>query len=66
MSRRDIGSKANKWVYNSPCCGDTMAIAQAGSPVTLRASGSHLQRLAGFVQESRDVNRVEGQVHLDF
>jgi len=40
--KTDIGSKANKWLYNTPCCGATDSIPQAGSDtVTLRASGSH-------------------------
>ncbi|MDH7796848.1 hypothetical protein QBC99_002911 [Beijerinckia sp. GAS462] len=46
--KTDIGSKENKWLYNSPCCGPTMSVPQAGSEITLRAAASH--RLMNVVQ----------------
>ncbi|MGN6463824.1 MAG: hypothetical protein ACTHLY_21820 [Pseudolabrys sp.] len=53
-----IGSKDNAWLYNSPCCGETMSIPQAGSEVTLRAATSH--RLMNVVQRGSHLYGVLG------
>lgn len=53
-----IGSKENKWLYNSPCCGPTMSVPQAGSEVTLRAATSH--RLMNVVQHGSHLYGVLG------
>jgi hypothetical protein len=57
--KTDIGSKANKWLYNSPCCGADGSIPQAGSEkVRLRASGSH--RMMNVVQAGSHLHGVLG------
>lgn len=56
--KTEIGSKENKWLYNSPCCGQTMSIPQAGSAVTLRAATSH--RLMNVVQHGAHLYGVLG------
>ncbi len=56
--KTDIGSKENKWLYNSPCCGPTMSIPQAGSESTLRAATSH--RLMNVVQHGSRLYGVLG------
>lgn len=56
--KTDIGSKENKWLYNSPCCGPTMSIPQAGSEGTLRAATSH--RLMNVVQHGSKLHGVLG------
>jgi hypothetical protein len=56
--KTDVGSTANKWVYNTPCCGTTASIPQAGSDVTLRAAGSH--RLMNVVQFGSHLHGVLG------
>ena len=56
--KTDIGSKENKWLYNSPCCGESMSIPQAGSEVTLRAATSH--RLMNVVQHGAHLYGVLG------
>ena len=57
--KTDIGSRANKWIYNTPCCGTTASIPQAGSStVTLRAAGSH--RVMNVVQVGSHLHGVLG------
>ncbi|MBO4223337.1 hypothetical protein [Bradyrhizobium neotropicale] len=56
--KTDIGSKENKWLYNTPCCGQTMSIPQAGTGVTLRAATSH--RLMNVVQHGSHLYGVLG------
>jgi hypothetical protein len=56
--KTDIGSKENKWLYNSPCCGQDMSIPQAGSESTLRAATSH--RLMNVVQHGSRLYGVLG------
>jgi hypothetical protein len=56
--KTEIGSKENKWLYNSPCCGPTMSIPQAGSAFTLRAATSH--RLMNVVQHGSRLYGVLG------
>lgn len=56
--KTDVGSKENKWVYNTPCCGETMSIPQAGSEITLRAAPSH--RLMNVVQRDGHLYGVLG------
>ncbi|WP_341704918.1 hypothetical protein [Ferrovibrio sp.] len=53
-----VGSRENVWLYNSPCCGETMSIPQAGSDVTLRAATSH--RLMNVVQYGAKLYGVLG------
>ncbi|MBE3065060.1 MAG: hypothetical protein IMZ69_08590 [Spirochaetes bacterium] len=57
--KTDIGSTANKWLYNTPCCGTAMSIPQAGSStVTLRAAGSH--RVMNVIQVGSHLHGVLG------
>jgi len=56
--KTDIGSRENKWLYNSPCCGPTMSIPQAGNEFTLRAATSH--RLMNVVQRGSYLYGVLG------
>ena len=56
--KTDIGSTANRWVYNTPCCGDNASIPQAGTDVTLRAAGSH--RVMNVVQAGSHLHGVLG------
>ncbi|HEY3382670.1 MAG TPA: hypothetical protein VGK32_12925 [Vicinamibacterales bacterium] len=56
--KTDVGSTANTWLYNTPCCGTDMSIAQAGSPVTLRAAGSH--RVMNVLQAGSHLHGVLG------
>jgi hypothetical protein len=57
--KTDIGSKSNKWLYNTPCCGANASIPQAGSEtVRLRAAGSH--RLMNVVQFGSHLHGVLG------
>lgn len=56
--KTDIGSKENKWLYNSPCCGPTMSVPQSGSEITLRAAASH--RLMNVVQHGSHLHGVLG------
>ncbi|MDR6305221.1 hypothetical protein GGQ85_002940 [Nitrobacter vulgaris] len=56
--KTDVGSKSNKWLYNTPCCADIMSIPQAGSEVTLRAAPSH--RLMNVVQHGWHLYGVLG------
>lgn len=56
--KTDIGSQENKWLYNTPCCGPTMSIPQAGSEITLRAATSH--RLMNVVQHDSHLYGVLG------
>ena len=56
--KTDIGSKENRWFYNSPCCGPNMSIPQAGSESTLRAATSH--RLMNVVQRGSHLYGVLG------
>jgi hypothetical protein len=57
--KTDIGSTANKWLYNTPCCGANASIPQAGSDsVTLRAAGSH--RVMNVVQFGSHLHGVLG------
>jgi hypothetical protein len=58
MVATDVGSKTNKWFYNSPCCGETMSVPQAGSDVTLRVSASH--RLLNVFQHDSHLHGVLG------
>ena len=58
MIKTEIGSQENKWLYNSPCCGQTMSIPQAGSETTLRAATSH--RLMNVVQHGSHLHGVLG------
>jgi hypothetical protein len=46
--KTDVGSKANKWLYNMPCCGPRSAIPQAGTDLPLRSGAS--SRLMNLVQ----------------
>jgi len=46
--KTDIGSKQNKWLYSTPCCGATAAIPQAGSDIPMRIAESH--RFLNLVQ----------------
>jgi hypothetical protein len=56
--KTDVGSVENKWLYNSPCCGPTMSVPQAGSEITLRAAASH--RLMNVVQHGTHLHGVLG------
>jgi hypothetical protein len=57
--KTDVGSTANKWFYNTPCCGATASIPQAGNDtVTLRAAASH--RLMNLVQFGSHLHAVLG------
>jgi hypothetical protein len=56
--KTDIGSKANTWIYNTPCCGENASIPQAGSSVTLRAAGSH--RVMNVIQMGSHLHGVLG------
>ena len=57
--KTDIGSTANKWLYNTPCCGANFSIPQAGSDtVTLRAAGSH--RVMNVMQFGSHLHGVLG------
>ena len=57
--KTDIGSTQNKWLYNTPCCGETLSIPQAGSDtITLRAATSH--RLMNLVQHGSHLQGVLG------
>jgi hypothetical protein len=56
--KTDIGSSQNKWLYNTPCCGETASIPQAGSDITLRAATSH--RLMNVVQSGSHLHGVLG------
>ncbi len=46
--RTDVGSQADRWLYNRPCCGPLGVMPQAGSGIPLRAMESH--RLSNLVQ----------------
>jgi hypothetical protein len=56
--KTDVGSKADKWVYNTPCCGELASIPQAGAAVPLRAAGSH--RVLNVVQTRSHLHGVLG------
>jgi hypothetical protein len=56
--KTEVGSKTNRWVYNTPCCGSNASIPQAGSDVTLRAAGSH--RVMNVVQHGSHLHGVLG------
>ena len=57
--RTAIGSARNQWLYNTPCCGETASIPQAGSDtITLRAATSH--RLMNVVQSGSHLQGVLG------
>ena len=57
--KTDVGSKENKWVYNTPCCGPLLSIAQAGNDtITIRAAESH--RLMNLVQFGSHIEGVLG------
>jgi hypothetical protein len=56
--KTDVGSKADKWVYNTPCCGELASVPQAGASVPLRAAGSH--RVLNLVQTGRHLHGVLG------
>ncbi|HKU13291.1 MAG TPA: hypothetical protein VJQ52_02795 [Steroidobacteraceae bacterium] len=56
--KTDVGSKANKWVYNTPCCGEKTSTAQAGTAVTLRTAGSH--RVMNVLQVGDHLHGVLG------
>ncbi|HKU14171.1 MAG TPA: hypothetical protein VJQ52_07220 [Steroidobacteraceae bacterium] len=58
LVKTDIGSKADKWVYNTPCCGENNSIPQAGTDVTIRAAGSH--RILNIVQVGSHLHGVLG------
>ena len=50
LVKTDVGSKANKWLYSKPCCGQLAKFPQAGNDaISLRAAESHrLTNLAQF------------------
>lgn len=54
--KTDIGSKANKWLYNFPCCGPRSAIPQAATGLPLRSGAS--SRLMDVVQQGSDLYGV--------
>jgi hypothetical protein len=55
----DVGSKASRWLYNTPCCGTAASSSQAGSAtVTLRAAASH--RVMNVVQVGSHLHGVLG------
>jgi hypothetical protein len=58
LVKTDVGSKTNKWVYNTPCCGEIASIPQAGAAVPLRAAGSH--RILNVVQAGSHLHGVLG------
>jgi hypothetical protein len=58
LVKTDVGSKASKWVYNTPCCGEVASVPQAGAEVPLRAAGSH--RVLNVVQTGSHLHGVLG------
>jgi hypothetical protein len=59
LVKTDIGSKANKWLYSKPCCGQLAIFPQAGNDaIALRAAESH--RLTNLVQFGTHLNGVLG------
>ncbi|HKU17046.1 MAG TPA: hypothetical protein VJQ52_21805, partial [Steroidobacteraceae bacterium] len=58
LLKTDVGSKADKWVYNTPCCGEDNSIPQAGTDVTVRAAGS--RRVMNIVQVGSHLHGVLG------
>jgi hypothetical protein len=39
--KTEVGSTADKWVYNTPCCGPASSISQKGSEIELRTGTTH-------------------------
>jgi len=58
LVKTGVGSKENIWLYNTPCCGESMSVPQAGTDTTLRAAISH--RLMNVVQHGTKLYGVLG------
>ena len=58
LVKTDVGSKQNKWLYNTPCCGERQAVAQAGTDMLIRTGGSH--RFNNIVQHGTKLHGAMG------
>jgi hypothetical protein len=57
--KTEVGSKQDRWLYNTPCCGEMVSIPQRGNEtITLRAAESH--RLANLAQHGAHLYGVLG------
>jgi hypothetical protein len=56
--KTDIGSKTNKWRFNTFCCGADLAAPQAGSDIRLRVGTAH--RLMNVMQAGSHLHAVLG------
>ena len=56
--KTEVGSTADKWVYNTQCCGPADSIPQKGTDVQLRTSQSH--HMANTIQVGSHLYAAEG------
>jgi hypothetical protein len=56
--KTDVGSKANKWVFNTPCCGLDLGAPQAGTDIRVRVGTMH--RLMNVMQAGSHLHAVLG------